>query len=79
MGDAYRWEVKKIGGSSFSKPFQPFYDDRFVNGLTFEFSVENPMSFQDETIENQYKGYYKQVDIIVVKFSTLGKREFQFF
>jgi hypothetical protein len=79
MGDAYRWEVKKIGESSFSKPFQPFYDDRFVNGLTFEFSVENPMSFQDETIENQYKGYYKQGDIIVVKFSTLGKREFQFF
>ena len=79
MGDACRWEVKKIGESSFSKPFQPFYDDRFVNGLTFEFSVENPMSFQDETIENQYKGYYKQGDIIVVKFSTLGKREFQFF
>jgi hypothetical protein len=79
MGDAYRWEVKKIGESSFSKPFQPFYDDRFVNGLTFEFSVENPMSFQDETIENQFKGYYKQGDIIVVKFSTLGKREFQFF
>lgn len=79
MGDAYRWEVKNLGESSFSKPFQPYYDDRFVNGLTFEFSVENPMSFQDQTIENQYKGYYKLGDTIVVKFSKLGKKEFQFF
>jgi hypothetical protein len=79
IGDAYRWEVKKDGESSFSKPFQPYYDDRFVNGLTFEFSVENPMSFKDQTIEDQYKGYYKLGDTIVVKFSKLGKKEYQFF
>ena len=79
MGDAYRWEVKNLSDVSFSKPFQPFTDDRFYNGLTFEFSVENPMSFKDTTIENQYKGYYKLGDKIVVKFSKLGKKEFQFF
>jgi hypothetical protein len=79
MGDAYRWEVKNINDGSFSKPFQPFTDDRFYNGLTFEFSVENPMSFRDSTIENQYKGYYKLGDTIVVKFSRLGKKEYQFF
>ena len=79
MGDAYRWEVKNINDGSFSKPFQPFTDDRFYNGLTFEFSVENPMSFRDSTIEDQYKGYYKLGDTIVVKFSRLGKKEYQFF
>jgi hypothetical protein len=79
MGDAYRWEVKNISDGSFSKPFQPFTDDRFYNGKTFEFSVENPMSFKDTTIENQYKGYYKLGDTIVVKFSKLGKKEYQFF
>jgi hypothetical protein len=79
MGDAYRWEVKNISDGSFSKPFQPFTDDRFYNGLTFEFSVENPMSFRDSTIEDQYKGYYKLGDTIVVKFSKLGKKEYQFF
>ena len=79
MGDAYRWEVKNLGDLFFSKPFQPFYDDRFVNGLTFEFSVENPMSFRDSTIEDQYRGYYKLGDTIVVKFSKLGKKEYQFF
>ena len=79
MGDAYRWEVKNLSDVSFSKPFQPFTDDRFYNGLTFEFSVENPMSFRDSTIEDQYKGYYKLGDTIVVKFSRLGKKEYQFF
>ena len=79
MGDAYRWEVKNLGDLFYSKPFQPFTDDRFYNGLTFEFSVENPMSFRDPTIEDQYKGYYKLGDTIVVKFSKLGKKEYQFF
>ena len=79
MGDAYRWEVKNLGDLFYSKPFQPFTDDRFYNGLTFEFSVENPMSFRDSTIEDQYRGYYKLGDTIVVKFSKLGKKEFQFF
>jgi len=79
MGDAYRWEVKNSGDLFYSKPFQSFTDDRFFNGLTFEFSVENPMSFKDSTIEDQYRGYYKLGDTIVVKFSKLGKKEFQFF
>ena len=35
MGDAYRWEVKNLGDLFYSKPFQPFTDDRFYNGLTF--------------------------------------------
>lgn len=79
MGDAYRWEVKNLSDLFYSKPFQPFTDDRFYNGKTFEFSVENPMSFKDSTIEDQYKGYYKLGDTIVVKFSKLGKKEYQFF
>ncbi|MCX6196022.1 MAG: DUF4249 family protein, partial [Flavobacteriia bacterium] len=48
IGDAYRWEVKNLGDLFYSKPFQPFTDDRFYNGKTFEFSVENPMSFKDQ-------------------------------
>lgn len=78
-GNAYRWEVKYKSGISFSKPFNPFTDDRFYNGLSFEFAYENPMSFNDPTIQDDYRGYYKLGDTIVVKFSTLGQKEFQFF
>lgn len=78
-GNAYRWEVKYISDLSFSKPFGPFTDDRFYNGLSFEFAYENPMSFNNPSIQDQYRGYYHLWDTIVVKFSTLGHREFQFF
>jgi len=78
-GNAYRWEVKYTTDVPFSKPFGPFSDDRFYNGLTFEFAYENPMSFSDPTLAPEVRGYYKQGDTIVVKFSTLGQKEYQFY
>jgi hypothetical protein len=37
------------------------------------------MSFNDPNISDEQRGYFKLGDTIVVKFSTLGKKEFQFF
>jgi hypothetical protein len=86
MHDAYRWEIKRLNinpdGSQdplLYKPFGPFFDDVFFDGLTFEFAYENPISFQDETIEDQYRGYFEQGDTILVKFSKLGRNEFEFY
>jgi len=78
-GNAYRWEVKYASQPIFSKPFGPFSDDRFYNGLSFDFAYENPMSFSDPNLNPEYRGYFKQGDTIVVKFSTLGQKEFRFF
>lgn len=78
-GNAYKWEVKYISSPGFSKPFNPFTDDRFYNGLSFEFAYENPMSFNDPNVTDEERGYFKLGDTIVVKFSTLGKKEFQFY
>jgi hypothetical protein len=78
-GDAYKWEVKRISDIGFTKPFGPFFNDRFFNGLTFEFAYENPMSFNDPTIPSEFKGYYHLGDTIVLKLSKLGNSEFQFF
>ncbi len=86
LNDAYRWEIKRLNvlpdGTQdplLYKPFGPFFDDVFFDGLTFEFAYENPISFQDETIEEQYRGYFEQGDTILVKFSKLGRVEFQFY
>jgi hypothetical protein len=79
FSDSYKWEVKYIGQNTFSKPFNPYFNDKFFDGLSFEFGYENPMSFNDSTVEDQYKGYFKQGDTIVVKFSKLGQKEYQFF
>ena len=86
LNDAYRWEVKRLNtledGSQdplFYKPFGPFFDDAFFDGLSFEFAYENPISFFDESVDEQYRGYYKQGDSILVKLSKLGRAEFDFF
>lgn len=78
-GNAYKWEVKYVSSPGFSKPFNAFTDDRFYNGLTFEFAYENPMSFNDPNVPDEQRGYFKLGDTIVVKFSTLGKKEYQFY
>ena len=78
-GNAYRWEVKYVSDLNFSKPFNPFVDDRFFNGLSFEFAYENPMLWDQTNIPDKYKGYFAAGDTIVVKFSSLGNKEYQFF
>ncbi len=77
--DAYKWEVKYLSDFNFSKTFNPYFNDKFFNGLSFDFGYENPMSFNDSTIQQEYKGYFKQGDTIVVKFSKLGQKEYNFF
>jgi hypothetical protein len=77
--DAYLWEVKYLQDFQFSKTFNPYFNDKFFNGLSFEFAYENPMSFEDPTANNPYRGYFKQGDTIVVKFSKLGMNEFNYF
>lgn len=78
-GNAYKWEVKYISDFGFSKPFNPFVDDQFFNGLSFVFAYENPMLWDNPNIDDKYKGYFAKGDTIVVKFSTLGMKEFDFF
>lgn len=71
--DAYKCEMKYINESVYSKPYSPITDDEYFNGKTFEFSYENPMTCNDESIAEDYRCYYKQNDTIVVKFSKMDK------
>jgi hypothetical protein len=77
--DAYCWQVKYIGMPNFKKTFNPFFNDKFFNGKTFDFAYENPMSFDDPNGDPNYRGYYKAGDTIVVKLSKIGKAEYNFF
>ncbi|MEY3592536.1 MAG: hypothetical protein RLZZ38_1512, partial [Bacteroidota bacterium] len=77
--DAYCWEVKYLTDATFSKTFNPYFNDKFFNGLTFEYGYENPMSFQDTMPNNPYRGFYKLGDTVVVKFSKIGPKEFNYF
>ena len=84
--DAYVWEVQRLNtlpdGSRdpiVYKPFGPYFDDAFFDGLTFEFAYENPINIFDEEVDQAYRGYYPQGDTILVTFSKIGEAEFNFF
>lgn len=84
--DAYKWEVKRINKNSdgtprdanFKETYSPVFDDEFFNGLTFEFSYENPMSWDDEGLDDKYRGYYHKGDSVVIKFSKMDRNVFDF-
>lgn len=77
--DNFMWEMKNIGDPFYTKPFAPFFNDAFFNGLAFEFSLYNPMSFSDTTFADDQKSYFKQGDTVVLRLSKLGSQEYNFF
>lgn len=84
--DAYKWEVKRINKNAegneidgfFTKTFNPVFDDAFINGITFDFWYENPMTMEDETIDKKYQGFYHLGDTVVIKFSKMDEEVFEF-
>jgi hypothetical protein len=77
--DNFMWEMKHIGDPFYSKPFGPFFNDQFFNGLAFEFTLYNPMSFNDSTYTEAERGFFREGDTVVLRLSRLGKAEYQFF
>lgn len=84
--NAYQWEVKRINTNaegeprdrSFTRTFSPVFDDEFINGVTFDFAYENPMSWDDETVPDDQKGYYQLGDSVVIKFSRIDRNVYEF-
>lgn len=83
--DAYMWEVKRINmvngapkDPAFKATFSPVIDDEFFNGQTFNFYYENPFTWNDETVADADKGYYKQGDSVVIKFSKIDSNVYEF-
>jgi hypothetical protein len=85
--DGYKWEVKRINtgidgkpkDAFFTKTYNPFFDDNFFDGLTFEFFYENPMSWDDPMIPSEGKGYFQLGDSVVIKLSKVDQNVFEFY
>jgi hypothetical protein len=85
--DAYKWEVKRINKNSnnqdldtiFRKTNDAYFDDRFFNGLSFDFSYDNPLKRKDETHLEEYRRFFRMGDSVVIKFSKMDLNTFTFF
>ena len=89
LGNAYRWYAQRINAGSdgepkddgFIAPFFSVFEDKYINGLTFDFSYNrgsSPYSTADDD-ENEERGYFKVGDTVVVKFVSIGMKEFDFY
>ncbi|HRH38152.1 MAG TPA: DUF4249 family protein [Flavobacteriales bacterium] len=87
-GNAYRWFAKRINhyadssqkDGSFVAPFFSAFEDRYANGLTFDFSYNRgavAYSGADDD-NNEEAGYFKVGDTVVVKLGSIDLTEFNF-
>lgn len=83
--NGYKWEAKRINITSSGEYLDDLYkragyfEDRFFDGLTFEFAVENPLKRKDTTHLEAYKRYYRIGDTVVIKLSRLDEATYDFF
>ncbi len=92
LGDNYRWFAQRINhytdgddsgkmkDSAFLAPRGSVFDDKFINGKSFDFGYNRgtiPNSQKDDD-NNDERGYFKRGDTIVVKFCTIDRAHFEF-
>jgi hypothetical protein len=83
--NAFKWEAKRIKLNDqgqpydvlFRRSFDPYFDDEYFNGLTFEFDTRYPE--RDTTYPENYRRHYKLGDSVVIKMSRLDRNVYDFF
>ena len=81
IGNCYRWFAKrKTIDAFFAAPFASAFEDKFVDGKSFDIAYERPAqpNGQQANDGDLSKGYYRVGDTIVVKFCTIGYNEYMF-
>lgn len=85
--NAYKWEAKRITPQANGQPLDTlfrrapgsYFDDRFFDGITFEFDTYNRQRRKNESHLEEFRRYYRQGDIVVAKFSRLDRNVFEFY
>lgn len=81
IGNCYRWFAKRQGkDNAFIAPRNSTFDDKFVNGKTFDFGftrgkTQNSTAPEDN---NRERNAYKIKDTIIVKFCSIDRPTFEF-
>lgn len=88
-GNAYRWLAQRINTNedgdqkdgSFIAPLFSVFEDRYVNGLSFDFAYNRgSISYSEaEDDNNEEAGFFKVGDTVAVKLASIGLREYKFY
>jgi len=81
LGNSYRWFAKRLNKDDFFlAPFGSIFEDRFINGRSFNFpynraAIQNSEAEEDK---NEEAGFYKKGDTIIVKFCSTDFATYEF-
>ena len=79
IGNAYRWFAMRKGvDNGFASPIGGSFEDKFIDGQSFEFAYNRARSESDGAANAEYFGYFKTGDTIIVKFCTIDLEHYQF-
>jgi hypothetical protein len=80
QGNCYRWFAKRFSDQFYVAPYNSAFDDKFVDGTSFDFSYERPPQpgERDGYADQPNAGYYAIGDTVIVKFCTIGNAEYLF-
>jgi hypothetical protein len=81
VGQYYQWFAKRYSRDFFyALTYASAFDDKFIDGKSFDFAYDRgPQPYNIQTYrDDPYAGYYKWGDTVVVKFCTIGKKEYDF-
>ncbi|MEZ4739604.1 MAG: DUF4249 domain-containing protein [Flavobacteriales bacterium] len=85
----YRWAAQRLNlGSdgepkddSFIAPLFSVFEDRYINGLSFDFNYNRGSQAYSEAEDdnNEEAGFFKRGDTVAVKFSSIDRNVFKFY
>jgi len=81
-GDCYRWLTMRKGKDfSFIAPPGSAFDDKYINGQSFDFAYNRGhlQNSQAEEDNNEEHGFFKIGDTVIVKYCTIDNASFKFF
>ena len=89
IGNGYRWAAQRINHRAngemkdlnYISPLGSTYNDKYVNGLTFDFNEIRGQQFFGGNPEdsNAEQGFFKVGDTIAVKAMSIGRKEYDFY
>jgi len=81
LGNCYRWFARRLNKDNFFlPPFGSAFEDKFINGRSFDFATTRGSIFNSAAEEdiNEESGFYKVGDTIIVKFCTIDAGTYAF-
>jgi hypothetical protein len=82
VGNAYKWYAKQPNDRRYLTPSGSTFDDKFIDGKSFEFAYNrpsDPTNPESEDMDDDTRWYYKPTDTVYIKFCTIDSKTAKFY